>query len=340
MDNTIILQGSFTSTGSAVNLILRSDVDWVRIYNATEIAAANDDHGVEYYWQRGFADNNGIVWLRNADHTAINISTSAALAVGGFSLFNTSLPMQSALRAVTGVTNANPPLVETGNTAGLVTGDVVRLYNVVGAHQLGAMDFSVGTVVANTSFQIDMSPIVNANPGAGFYRKVASIGNSVDIFRPTKYWIVEMSQGSPMIVTTSVIPLGRLQVGQEVRLYIPPVFGMVEADQLTGTIIDLGVADANGNTSTVVLDIDSSAFSAFTFPLTAAVPFTPALMIPFGENTGEALATNNNILADSVFNASELGITLMPGITSPAGSEDDEIFWVAGKSFSITEFGE
>ena len=335
MDNTIILQGHFVSQGLPVDLLLRSDVDWVRVYNATEIDANNDNHGVEYYWQRGFADNRGFVWVRNADASAIKLTSSATLGVDGFSLFDGSLFSQGAPVAVTGITNANPPVVNTGNTAGLRAGDVVRIINVVGAHQLGAMDFSIGNVINNTSFTLEfMSPIVNANPGAGFYRKIKS-GNN--LFRPTKYWVTNMGQDAQLIVTLSVEH--SLVVGQEVRLYIPAAFGMVEANQLQGTVVAINQADSNGITNTVTLNIDSSSFSAFTFPLTAGVPFSPALLIPFGEDTGFAESASANILADSVFNNSELGITLFPGITSPAGSEGDVIFWRAGKSFSDTPFG-
>ena len=40
MDNTIIQQGMFTSTGSSVTVNLRSDVDWMMVYNTTEAAAS------------------------------------------------------------------------------------------------------------------------------------------------------------------------------------------------------------------------------------------------------------------------------------------------------------
>ena len=52
MDNTIIQQGFFVSDGSNKIISLRSDVDWMRVYNTSELAAQNNV-GVEYYWQRG-----------------------------------------------------------------------------------------------------------------------------------------------------------------------------------------------------------------------------------------------------------------------------------------------
>lgn len=38
MDNTIIQQGKFTSTGANVTLQLRADTDWVKVYNYTQFA--------------------------------------------------------------------------------------------------------------------------------------------------------------------------------------------------------------------------------------------------------------------------------------------------------------
>ena len=54
MDMTIIQQGTFVGTGGVINLPIRSDVDWIRVYNYT-VAGANQTVpvGVEYYWQRG-----------------------------------------------------------------------------------------------------------------------------------------------------------------------------------------------------------------------------------------------------------------------------------------------
>jgi hypothetical protein len=54
MENTIIQQGRFTSTGAAKTLQIRSDIDWMKIYNVTVAAGAQTTAvGVEYYWQKG-----------------------------------------------------------------------------------------------------------------------------------------------------------------------------------------------------------------------------------------------------------------------------------------------
>ena len=45
-DNTIRLQGSFTSDGTAKILPIRSDVDWIRVYNMTTTTAGGAGTGV------------------------------------------------------------------------------------------------------------------------------------------------------------------------------------------------------------------------------------------------------------------------------------------------------
>jgi hypothetical protein len=45
---------------------------------------------------------------------------------------------------------------------------------------------------------------------------------------------------------------------------------------------------------------------------------------------------NGNILNDASFNTNFIGVRLAPGIASPAGANADVIYWVAGKSFSVT----
>ena len=67
MASTIIQQGSFTSDGTAKTLNIRSDIDWMEVFNAT---VADDDTtttaiGVQYYWQRGMASDTGIEYKKS-----------------------------------------------------------------------------------------------------------------------------------------------------------------------------------------------------------------------------------------------------------------------------------
>ena len=178
-----------------------------------------------------------------------------------------------------------------------------------------------------------MPQIANANPGAGTFRRIPYN----PYFYPSTRYITDISQATEAIVTMSVTH--NYTVGQEVRFIIPTVtasaFGMTELNGLQATIIDINETDTNGYTNTITIDIDTTGFSAFAFPLTTDPGFTPAQVVPIGENTAEALMQGTDILGDSTLNTGKFGLQLMAGTGSPAGSNGDVIYWVAGKSFSV-----
>ena len=322
MDGTIIQQGSFTSAGESVELQIRSDVDWMRVYNYT-IADADQTTavGVEYYWQRGMPADGGLEYKKSNAANAANLTD--AMASGGFTLLDTSgSPLDTLNATITAVSGATPPVVTNSGTNGLVAGDVVRLTNVAGAQQLGGFDFTVGNdTLSGTTFSLDyMATIVAGTTGS--WRKI----NFQPQFYPRHRTISAITAASSAVVTLTVTH--GYTVGQKVRLIVPQAYGMVEANNLLGTITAVSTAN-----NTITLDIDSSAFTAFSFPLTAAAPFTPALVVPVGEAASGSYA---NLLDDATDNVSFLGMKLAAGTDSPAGSTNDVIYWVAGKSFSVS----
>ena len=338
-------QGRFTSTGAAVTLQLRSDLDWLWVYNQTQQYAAGAGQAVESYWQRGFTQGRGTQYTKTAVTGALVPSQIAATA--GFYLIDSSVNIPGPSTALTGITANtgafNSPLVQTGNTNALpvvaVVGadnpaGIVRIFRTVGALQLAGLDFTVANVVNNVSFDlIYMDSIVGASPGAGTYRVIPFN----PLYYPRNRYITKISQAAQAIVTLSVTH--GYTVGQEVRLIVPTVtaseFGMTELDGIQATIVAVGAADADGATNTITIDVDTTGFTAFAFPLTAAPGFTPAQVVPMGANTAEGLAQNVNILADATVNQGYLGILLQGGANSPAGAANDVIYWVAGKSFSV-----
>ena len=326
-DNTIILQGSFTSTGAAKVINLRSDVDWMRVYNIT-VADADQTTavGVEYYWQRGFAVDRGIEYKKSSAANAANLEDY--MASGGFTLIDSSANPNGALNAtVTAISNASIPVVSNSGTNGLVAGDIVRIVNVAGAQQLGGFDFTVGyNTLTSGTFSLDyMSQIVAGTTGSWMKIKFNPI------YYPRRRYITKITQAASAVVTLSVTH--GYKVGQEVRFIVPAAYGMVQMDGLQGTITAINTTTTSGNTVTV--NIDSSAFTAFAWPLTAVNPFTPAEMVPMGEDTAQALASAVDPLSDATENQAFIGMSLAAGANSPAGVTNDVIYWVAGKSFSV-----
>ena len=327
--------GSFISTGVAKVLQLPAGVDELWIVNYTQWLAAGGGQGVRFYWQRGMANGGGLQETKTAVTGALAATALAANA--GFFLVDSSLQTPGAQIAVTSITNATPPVVATGNTGSLAVGGIVRLISITGGTQLNGIDYTVGTVVANTSFTLAYQPPIVAAT-TGFYRQIFFD----PIYYPRRRYITAVRSdtvNSALAVITLSVTHG-YTVGQKVRFIIPKVgnsatyFGMTQLNGLEGTIVAVGTADVSGYTNTVTVDIDVSTFTAFTFPVTGVPVFTPAQMIPVGENTAQALTSNTNILADATENQAYFGMILAAGANSPAGVNNDVICWVAGKSFN------
>lgn len=263
-------------------------------------------------------------------------------------------PLLSAPVATTASTNATQPVVSTASTAGLSAGSVVRLSGTAQSNVNG-IDFVVSSVVSNTSFTLMNASnafpnVPGAIGGAGFYR-IVNYANA-GLFYPRSRTITNITQAINAQVSTSLAH--GLTCGQEVRFNIPVVSGMI---QLNANPLN-NYYPTNSAASAVVvsivddynftISIDTTGYTAFTFPVITQQPSNFPQVVPFGEDTATALTTiglvvpmvngqqiyntNTGILADSTVNTGFLGMTLAAGSLLPAGSSGDVIFWKAGKS--------
>lgn len=323
-------QGRFTSTGVATIIQLPSGVDWMWVKNETVSYAAGAGTGAEFYWQRGMTQGRGTIYTKTAVTGALAVDQIAANA--GFFLVDNTVNVPGPSLTFTDVTNSNPPTVLTANTGSLSNGDIVRIFRTTGARQLQGLDFTIGNINPGVSFELSfMRQLI---PGTtGTFRRIPYD----PYFYPTRRFITKITQATQAVVTLSVTH--GYTVGQVVRLIVPTVtataFGMTALDGIQATIVAVGAADADGITNTITIDVDTTGFTAFSYPLTTDPAFTPPQVVPMGDNTAESLLLNANILSDSTENRGLFGIQLMAGTASPAGVNTNVITWVAGKSFNV-----
>lgn len=394
MNNTIIGQGYFTALYSSTNpnpgsasnqagdsqiIQIPSGVDWIKVYNYTKAGqnglnsvyfngTANAYAGLEFYWQRGMAAGSAIVKYKTNAASTLNEDTIAA---GGFTFYDPSgqtAGAQSLLGnpvATTASTNATRPVVSTGSTAGLSVGSVVRLSNTAQT-DVNGIDMVVGTIVANTSFTLltasnPLATAPGAIGGAGFYRIV----NVSPLFYPRRRYVVNITRASNAQVSTSVAH--GLTPGQSVRFNIPSQAGMIQLNPTPFNNYEPCTVVSVVDDYNFTINIDTTNFTAFTWPTIAQQPSGFPQVIPFGEDTATALSTNaaqvpsvggiqiantnTGILADSTVNTGFLGMILGSGgngtalttpISGPAGTVHfsaadaidarDTMYWVAGKS--------
>jgi hypothetical protein len=322
-------QGTFVSDGNAINLSIRSDVDWMWVYNYTQMATQQTTgRVVQSYWQRGMASGTGVKYTKTNSTDALNGNVYSA---NGFTLFNSTINLPGASHALTSISNATPPRVLVGSTAGLSSGQVVRIFNTAGAQQLGGFDFTI-TVVDGTHFDLAYMRSIVAAAGPGSYRVIPYN----PYFYPPVRVISKISQATQAIVTLTVDH--NFTVGQVIRFVLPTVtsvaFGMTELNQVQATIVAVGEADVDGVTNTITVDIDTSGFTAFAWPLTANPAFTAPQVVPVGMNSAAAIEFGSDFIGDSEVNIGAIGMTLGAGAQAPAGSDGDVIYWVAGKSYN------
>ena len=394
MDGTIIGQGTFVassvglanpnagnaSVGQSNPYIIQipSNADWVKVSNYTQWGTAsaaggayfngtaNADVGIEFFWQRGMAPGTGIVSYK---HSGAVISGDT-LVSGGFTLYDPSgqslgsSPLLGAAVAVSAVTNATRPVVTHTADTNVQVGTVVRLSNTA-QNDVNGIDMVVGTVSSSTSFTLltatnALATAPGAIGGAGFYRIV----NTNPLFYPRNRYVVNITQAVNAQVSTSVEH--SLTVGQEVRFNIPVVSGMVQLNSTAQNNYMTAIVESIVDAYNFTININTTNFTAFSWPTIAQQPSTFPQVVPVGEDTATALVSNNNqfpqyqnqnifnanngILADSTVNTAYLGMILGAGgnglelttpILGPSGSiawsagnapTGDTMYWVAGKS--------
>jgi len=362
MDGTVLSQGAFTVGSTVVqrNIAIPANADFMSVKNFTQIGTvgvvAPNTRGLEYYWQRGMAPGTCIVKFYGA---ASLVSSSDTMLTGGLTLYDPSTSINAANVALTAFTAANPSVITTASTAGIIPGSIVRFSTLNNSGFAGGIDFTVGYgTLTGTTFSVDYLNLTGAvAPTTGFWRLLAA---GRPLFYPGTRTIVGITAATQAVITLSVDH--GLTVGQEVRLSLPggsPTWGNYSTmDNRQVTIVAVNVGVGNGN-NTITVDFNTVGFGVFQTSLIALVnPYTQPTVVPFGEDTGVALtsifqqtpqinlqqinATNVGILADSTVNTGFLGMTLGSGgngralttrITGPAGSvAGDVMYWVAGTS--------
>ena len=320
MIGTILQQGTFTAIAGTTTLKLRSDIDWLKVYDPANFAVAGAV-GFEYFWQRGMAVGTGLLWYHAAASTVVNTNLLAAPL--GFTRIDTSSgPVGAAIVTAAG-TNAVQPVYSTADTQAMAAGAIVRVFT-AGHTNLNGLDFSIDTIVNNTSFRLanTLATAPGIIAGAGTYRLIASNVDEYNQFYPSRRTISNITQAAAGVVTTLVDH--SLTTGQQVRINVPDVCGMT---QLNGHLVTVTVVNA----STFSINVDTTNYTAFAFPTAAIAPCQYAEMVP----VGIAMAYNTAITAafkNNEFIGMRLGYDITAAGLAPAGIAGHTMYWIAGNS--------
>lgn len=320
------ITGSFVSTGEDVFISLKSGVNRFDLYNETVLAAAGDGDLAQITWRPGQATGTCIGYLKEATIDAL----TPGLITSAIYLKDTNTPQLGASTVLTAISTAAIPVVSTANTAGLTpNSSIIRIYQTTNAGQLSTVDFTVGTVTANTNFQLKYMSALPTAGTAGSFRIVEP-----SYYYPPRRTIASMSVNAIDASLTDIIftVQHNYVVGQIIRLSVPHVtnaaFGV---DYLNGK--EVTILATNAVTNSVTVDVTLT--GTFAWPLyTDPGAFTPPFVNPVGEKTSVALAAGLDPVNGKYINNNDYGILLKAGAGLPAGVDGDVISWIAYKSLN------
>ena len=270
--SALVAYGSYTSDGNARTIEIPPGVDHFVLRNRTDWGDTTAITNVQSEFQRGMdaGSANGFTQA-----VTTNILSSEAVTSGGFTLIDTSSDtLLGPELSLTAITNADPPVASIGDTSSLSDGDIVRIYNSATAQQIAGYDFTIDNIVSNTSFELIYMTAPGSVGGATTARRLAFDYN----WYPRRRFITDVTIGTTTEVQLSVTH--DYVVGAKVRFSVSADYGMTELDGLQGQVTAI-----NTTTNTITVDIDSSSFTAFSFPsdTTADAGVTPAHIVPVGE---------------------------------------------------------
>lgn len=271
-------RGVFTSTGAAQVIYLPFQPNFIEMinYSACGTPAQN---GVPFaYWDVSMGNGGGVIQAFNATP----VLTTDVMSAGGFSTFSAATALQyGAQIQVASITKASPAVVTTGAAHGYATGDVVifqGLYQsaTTGMPQICNIPFAI-TVTGATTFTIPWDTnqssytALSASPTGAYVKKVLY----PFLYSPETSYISAITTGTTTTITTTAPH--NLVVGQEVAFRIPSGWGTTQLNSLPNTLIPgspiYGIVTTVGSTTSVVVNIDSSAYTAFNSnPTVASVP--------------------------------------------------------------------
>jgi len=271
----IIEGGSFTSDSTLskqVALSCAPDLFWIRNRTAWGDDAA--ETSVESWYRIGMAAGAA----QTTDQANVTGALSSeAVTSGGFTLIDTSAPPSFASLATTAITGiAGTFVVSMANTGSIAVGDFVRLYSTTGELQIAGYSFQVTAVTANVSitlgYMASSGITFAADATAGFVKKYIP-----NLMYPRWSYIANITQAAQAVVYFTA--KNDYTPGEIISLRVPQEFGMIEANLKPARVLSV----TNSSTvSSVTLDLDTSGFSAFTFPTSAvaAAGVSPAVAVP------------------------------------------------------------
>ena len=318
-------KGRFVSTGGAQIINLPFQPDYVELINYSAIATPAN-HGVPFAkWDSNMGQGFAVEQVFNATPV---LTTDVVISAGISTFAAGQLLQYGPVLAISGITKAAAGVVTTTTNHNLASGDVVVFQGLfqsatTGMPQLQNIPFTV-TVLSPTTFSIPW----NTNQSSYTALSGSPAGATVKkVLYPYLYFPGEVVISAITLGTTTTIDTTcahNMVVGQQVAFRIPSSWGTVQLNSLPNVLTPgapaYGYVIAVTDYNTVVVNIDSSAYSAFNSnPLVASVPgLSLPQMVAVGDvNTGGVQIYSGSPLYPSP-QFGPIGTSLLSSINGPA----------------------
>lgn len=295
---SFIGQWTYTNAATPVaqNIPMTAKPDWVIVKDMTNWGAQSTAaNPIQTEWFSSMAAGSYLA-LGQPSATGASVTTYASQGTsGGFTFIDQTNPPTFTKVAITAI-NGTTFVVSTGTTTGINVGDWIRLINVVGAQQIsGSNLYQVTAVSAGVSITLGYGAsaatagLTVANGTTGYYQKVYP-----SQFVPNTLPVAYITQATQAVVY--FFRPNPYTPGELVDFQIPTPYGMTQLSNLTGnsgkgpfSSNPSGAARVlsvtNSSTvSSITIDVDTTGFTAFQFPTSAAFAggASPAVCIPAG----------------------------------------------------------
>lgn len=278
---TVSVSGG-VAAATNVELVGQFPPDFIIARSITGWGEASDAQSIQWWWERSMGNGAARGILQSSDATNPALTSRILPAAGGtsdaISVFDTSNPPTYA--ALVANTNGMTPAIDrttwvvnmnTGGTGTLAVGDWVRVLNPVGMLQATGIVAQVTAVTAGTN--ITLGYVASAvTAGANFTANAssASILKFIpNFFYPRKSQVIHVTQAAQAVVYFA--QPHTFTAGEMVDFNIPSTYGMTQLSFLTkgsGPARVLSVTNS-ATVSSITLDLDTTGFTAFSYPTSA-----------------------------------------------------------------------
>ncbi len=281
----MIAGGNYVTTGAAIEVECQSQnpPDFIvtrALGNGSDMSKgwgeASQAQSIEWWWERSMPQYSAKGMQQSSDATNPAL-TSKFLTTLGISHYDTSNPPTFAALAATAITGiAGTFIVSMTNTGTISVGDYVRITVATGEQQIGGYVFQVTAVTVNSTITLGYM----ASSGMTFAAD-ASAPISVTKFIPGRFYprwayIANITKAAQAVV--SFTAKNDFTPGEIVAFRVSADFGMDEINFKTARVLSV---TNSATVSSITLDLDTSGYTTFAFPLSAdAVNTSPAVCVP------------------------------------------------------------